>query len=89
MKILHLLAGAGGMYCGGCLHGNTLAAALRKAGEDVILAPLYTPIRTDEDDVSIERVALGGANVYLQQRWALFRHLPALVDRFLDHATLP
>ncbi len=88
MRILHLLAGAGGMYCGGCLHGNTLAAALREAGEDVILAPLYTPIRTDEDDVSIDRVALGGANVYLQQRWAVFRHLPAFVDRLLDHATL-
>ncbi len=88
MKILHLLAGAGGMYCGGCLHGNTLAAALREAGEDVILAPLYTPIRTDEDDVSIDRVALGGANVYLQQRWAVFRHLPAFVNRLLDHAKL-
>jgi hypothetical protein len=28
MKIVYLAAGAGGMYCGACLHANTLAAAL-------------------------------------------------------------
>ena len=37
------------MYCGSCLHGNTLAAALHAAGADVLLAPLYTPLRTDEE----------------------------------------
>jgi len=31
MKIVQLVAGAGGMYCGSCLHGNTLAAALKRA----------------------------------------------------------
>jgi len=67
MKIVHLLAGAGEMYCGSCLHGNRLAAALRAAGEDVLLVPLYTPIRTDEENVSIDRVAFGGINVY----WAV------------------
>jgi hypothetical protein len=46
MRIAYLAAGAGGMYCGSCLHDNTLAAALLKRGEDVILAPIYTPIRT-------------------------------------------
>ncbi len=32
MNIVHLAAGAGPMYCGSCLHGNTLAAALRGVG---------------------------------------------------------
>ena len=88
MKIVHLAAGAGGMYCGSCLHGNTLAAALRAAGHDCVLAPMYTPIRTDEPSVSIDRVAFGGINVYLQQHSALFRHTPWLVDRLLDRPKL-
>ncbi len=88
MKVVHLVAGAGGMYCGACLLGNTLAAALAKAGHEALLVPLYTPIRTDEESVSIDRVAFGGLNVYLQQRSGLFRRTPALVDRLLDHPAL-
>ena len=38
------------MYCGSCLHDNTLAAALLDLGEDVLLVPTYTPLRTDEED---------------------------------------
>ncbi|MDE0504316.1 MAG: glycosyltransferase family 1 protein, partial [Candidatus Poribacteria bacterium] len=55
MKIAYIAAGAAGMYCGTCIHDNTLAAALLKKGHDVALIPTYTPIRTDETDVSIHR----------------------------------
>ena len=48
MKIAYITAGAGHMYCGSCLRDNTLAAALRDAGHDVLLIPTYTPTRTDE-----------------------------------------
>ncbi|MFC1597597.1 glycosyltransferase family 4 protein [Planctomycetota bacterium] len=88
MKIVHLLAGAGGMYCGSCLHGNTLARALREAGEDVLLVPVYTPPRTDEPSESIDRVMFGGINVYLEQHSALFRHTPRFFDRLLDNPSL-
>jgi glycosyltransferase involved in cell wall biosynthesis len=81
MKIVYLAAGAGAMYCGSCLHGNTLAAALCAAGQDCLLAPLYTPLHTDEENVGIRRVAFGGINVYLQERWVLFRHTPWAFDR--------
>jgi glycosyltransferase involved in cell wall biosynthesis len=84
MKIVYLAAGAGGMYCGSCLHGNTLAAALRAAGQDCTLAPMYTPLRTDEVNVSIDRIAFGGINVYLQQHSAIFRHTPWAFDHLLD-----
>ena len=73
MRIVYVTAGAGGMYCGACLHDNTLAAALIKAGADVLLVPTYTPLRTDEEDVSQGRVFFGGVNVYLQQKLPLFR----------------
>ena len=84
MRIAYIAAGAAGMYCGSCLHDNTLAAALLELGEDVVLLPTYTPIRTDEVDVSQKRVFFGGINVYLQQKSALFRHTPWWLDRLLD-----
>src|SRR3989304_5615990 len=88
MKIVHLVAGAGGMYCGSCLYGNTLAAAQRRIGEEAILVPMYTPIRTDEENVSIGRIFFGGINIYLQEHFALFRHTPWFLDRLLDSPAL-
>lgn len=88
MKIVYLAAGAAGMYCGSCLHDNTLAAALLSLGQDVLLVPTYTPIRTDEDDVSDSHLFFGGINVYLQQRLSLFRHTPWFFDNLLDRPGL-
>jgi len=88
MKIVYLAAGAAGMYCGSCLHDNTLAAALLKSGHDVALVPTYTPIRTDEEDVSQKRVFFGGINVFLQQKSALFRHTPWMFDAMFDSPKL-
>src|SRR5436305_502858 len=84
MRIAYITAGAAGMYCGSCMHDNTLVAALIRQGHDALLIPTYTPIRTDEADVSQKRVFFGGINVYLQQKLALFRHTPWLLDRLLD-----
>lgn len=88
MKIAYIAAGAAGMYCGTCIHDNTLAAALQRKGHDVALIPTYTPIRTDETDVSIDRVFYGGINVYLQQKSGLFRHTPWMLDRLFDNPSL-
>jgi glycosyltransferase involved in cell wall biosynthesis len=88
MRIAYIAAGAAGMYCGSCLHDNTLAAALLELGEDVLLVPTYTPLRTDEANVSIDRVFFGGINVFLQQKSALFRHTPWWLDRVLDNPAL-
>lgn len=88
MKIAYITAGAAGMYCGSCLHDNTLAAALIRDGHDVSLIPTYTPIRTDEEDVSTREVFYGAINVYLEQKMALFRHTPWLIDRVLTHPRL-
>lgn len=88
MKIALITAGAAGMYCGSCINDNTLATALRQAGHDAILIPTYTPIRTDEPDASISRVFLGGINVYLQQKFPLFRHTPRWLDWLWDFPAL-
>jgi glycosyltransferase involved in cell wall biosynthesis len=88
MRITYITAGAAGMYCGSCMRDNTLVAALARRGHDALLVPCYTPIRTDEEDVSQKRVFFGGVNVYLQQKWSLFRHTPWLLDRLLDAPSL-
>ena len=85
MKIVYLAAGAAGMYCGSCLHDNTLAAALLAAGQDILLVPTYTPLRTDEESVSDGRLFFGGINVYLQQHSPIFRHTPWFLDALLDN----
>ena len=84
MRIAYVTAGAANMYCGSCLHDNTLVTALLAQGHDALLIPTYTPIRTDEPNVSQRRVFFGGINVFLQQKSALFRHTPWLLDRLLD-----
>lgn len=86
--VAYLTAGGAGMFCGSCMRDNTLAAALIRLGCDVHLIPLYTPIRTDEENVSIDRVFFGGINVYLQQRAPLVRYLPGFLVRWLDHPRL-
>ncbi|HXG09703.1 MAG TPA: glycosyltransferase family 4 protein [Gemmataceae bacterium] len=84
MKIAYITAGAAGSFCGSCMHDNTLVAALLAQGHEALLIPTYTPIRTDEPDVSYKRVFFGGINVYLQQKISLFRYTPWLLDRPLD-----
>jgi glycosyltransferase involved in cell wall biosynthesis len=88
MKIAYIAAGAAGMYCGACIHDNTLATALAHLGHDVPLIPTYTPTRTDETNVSLPRVFFGGINVVLQQKFALFRHTPWWLDRVFDSPAL-
>ncbi|RIK73403.1 MAG: hexosyltransferase [Planctomycetota bacterium] len=88
VKIAYLTSGAGGMYCGSCLRDNTLARHLMQLGCDVELLPTYTPIRTDEVDVSSDRVLYGGINVFLQEKVSLFRHVPRILDAWLDRPRL-
>lgn len=46
MKILFIIPGSGeSFYCGNCLRDNMQASALRKAGHEVVLMPLYLPFR--------------------------------------------
>jgi len=72
------------MYCGSCMHDNTLARALMDLGHEVSLIPCYTPIRVDERDVSGRRVFLGGINVYLDAMVPGWSRLPRPLKGWLD-----
>lgn len=51
------------------MHDNALAAAMKAAGEDVSLFPLYTPMRLDEENVGERQIFYGGIKAYLLQRF--------------------
>jgi glycosyltransferase involved in cell wall biosynthesis len=82
--IVYLTAGGAGMYCGSCMHDNTLARAMARRGVDLLLTPMYTPIRTDEENVSIDRVFFNGVNVYLEQKIPGYASAPSFVHRLFD-----
>jgi glycosyltransferase involved in cell wall biosynthesis len=84
VRILSITAGAGGMYCGSCLRDNALAAELMARGHDVVLLPVYTPTRTDEENVSDSHVFFSGISVYLEQHVPLLRRTPAMLDFLWD-----
>lgn len=88
MKVAYITAGAAGMYCGTCIHDNMVATVLKQQGHNVALIPTYTPTRTDEVNVSMDRVFFGGVNVYLQQKLSIFRRTPWALDKLLDSPTL-
>lgn len=69
MKIIYIASGAANMYCGSCMHDNALAAAMKAAGEDVSLFPLYTPMRLDEESVGERQIFYGGIKAYLMQKY--------------------
>jgi glycosyltransferase involved in cell wall biosynthesis len=89
MNIVQLTPGAGGMFCGNCFHDNALVAALRRLGHDVLMLPMYLPIRLDEADQSAGMpVFFGGINVFLEQKSTLFRHTPRWLHRWLNSPKL-
>lgn len=88
MHVAIVTAGGAGMFCGSCMHDNTWARSLKKQGAQVTLLPTYTPLKLDEHDESSRPIFLGGINVYLESRMALWRRLPRGLTRWLDHPSV-
>ena len=77
MRVTYITAGAAEMICGSCLRDNALARKLRDLECEVTLVPVYTPITVEEEDLSTDKLLLGGISVYLEQSSSLFRKIPA------------
>lgn len=89
MTIVQLTPGTGGMYCGNCFRDNALVRELRQRGHDVLMVPLYLPLTLDAADESAGTpVFFGGINVYLEQRFRWFQHVPAWLRRWLASRAL-
>jgi len=71
------------------MRDNSLVKGLRARGHDAHLVPMYLPLQLDEEKSESDRatpVFFGGINVYLQQKYAIFRRLPGWVDRLFNGA---
>ena len=89
MNLIQITPGAGGMYCGNCLRDNALVAELRRRGHHAVLLPMYLPLNLDEWDESAGNpIFFGGINVYLEQRFPIFRHAPGWLRRQLASPAL-
>ncbi len=90
MRIVQLTPGSGdNFYCENCLRDLTLVRAMQRAGHEMTLVPMYLPIAMDQQ---VEKAAaplfMGGLNVYLQQKFSLFRKTPRWLDKCLDNPKL-
>ena len=88
MRIVYIAAGAAGSYCGACARDVALCRGLIARGHEVLLVPLYTPLRSDVPLPRAERVFYGGINAWLQDRSRLFRKTPRFVDWLFDRSWL-
>jgi len=90
MRIVQITPGSGGgFYCENCLRDVALVTAMRRLGHDVIMVPLYLPVRIDTGETpTTAPIFFGGLNVYLQQKSALFRRTPRWIDRLFDSPRL-
>lgn len=85
MKIAHIIPGSGGsFYCGNCLRDSKYMKALQDLGKQVIKVPLYLPLFEDAHDLGEIPVFYGAVDTYLKQRFPVFRHMPAFVDKMLN-----
>ena len=84
MKIILLTPGTGSYHCGVCMRDNALAKELIRQGHDAMMLPMYLPLILDEPAASPGApVFFGGVSVYLEQKFALFRHTPRWLERLL------
>lgn len=89
MNIFQITPGAGKMYCGNCFRDNALVGALRAAGHEVTMVPLYLPFTLDEENQAGDTpIFYNGVNVYLEQKSALYRAAPRWVHRMVGSGTL-
>jgi glycosyltransferase involved in cell wall biosynthesis len=90
MRIVQITPGSGdNFYCENCLRDATLVKAMRRLGHDVLMVPLYLPLQSDKTEpLSNAPIFFGGVNVYLQQKFSLFRKTPRWVDKLFDSRAL-
>jgi len=84
MKILFITPGSGDpFYCGNCFRDNQQANALRKAGHEVVVMPLYLPLKHEsfrgDTPLFFPAVSLFVARKYFKKR-----QMPQWMERLLN-----
>ena len=88
MKIVNIVPGFGGtFYCGNCLRDSGFVGAVRKAGHEAMILPVYLPL-TIQGNVHETPVFYGAVNIYLKQAFPLLRHMPGWMEHLLNSQPL-
>ena len=67
------------------MRDGSLARELIAMGHEAHLVPMYLPLQLDEEQIDESTpVFFGGINVYLQQKYRLFRKLPRWMDQVFN-----
>jgi len=84
MKILLIIPGSGDtFYCGNCFRDNLYAQALRNAGQDVVIMPLYLPL-TDKSFHADTPLFFPATSYYVSQKYFGEGKMPYLFEKILD-----
>lgn len=90
MKIVNIVPGFGGtFYCGNCLRDSGYTKSLIKLGHDAMMLPIYLPL-TFKHGVTENSspIFYGAVNIYLKQKFKIFRKMPVWMERFFNSSTI-
>jgi len=88
MKILLIIPGSGDtFYCGNCFRDNLHAQALRNAGQDVVIMPLYLPL-TDKSFHADTPLFFPATSYYVSQKYFGKGKMPSVVEKILDSPSI-
>ena len=88
MKILLIIPGSGDtFYCGNCFRDNLYAQALRNAGQDVVIMPLYLPL-TDKSFGADTPLFFPATSYYVAQKFFGKGKMPRVFEKMLDSPSI-
>jgi glycosyltransferase involved in cell wall biosynthesis len=88
MKIVSIIPGSGDtFFCGNCFRDNLHAQALRNAGHDVVIMPLYLPL-TDQSFQADTPLFFPATSYYISQKIFKKRKMPKVFENVLNSPTL-
>jgi len=70
-------------YCGNCFRDNLYAQALRNAGQDVVIMPLYLPL-TDKSFRADTPLFFPATSYYVSQKFFGNRKMPRVFEKILN-----
>ena len=76
MRIVHLTPGTGdSFYCENCIRDAALVTTMRSLGHDVLIIPMYLPMRGDKNEATHRFFSAASMCTFSRSRRFFERHL--------------
>ncbi|MBO7552794.1 MAG: glycosyltransferase family 4 protein [Bacteroidaceae bacterium] len=83
MKIVFIITSSGdAYYCGNCFRDNLMAQAMKRAGHQVVIMPIYLPLRQKEFQADT-RLFFPATSYYVGQKFFKDKSMPAWLKKLL------